>query len=105
MAFAVRSKNSYHYSSRPLNQTQSLSEKIDQGEIKLQNYKEHFLYYPYSSENNINNFRPKNTKDYLNSFNLEKYINKPEYDKDEIIYDAKTKKWVIVKESELNKYI
>jgi len=76
--------------------SEKLAEQIDLTPVKLQNHGDKFVYHATQLPINIQNVQPKSTDEYL--------LGKPAYEKEELVYDASSKIWKLVPESELYKY-
>lgn len=74
---------------------QKEANNIDSGSAKLQDNGTRFLYHP------AQNIRSKSTSEYNQLLNT---MNKPIYEKEEIVFDQDTKTYKLVKESEMYKY-
>ena len=93
--------------SRELPQTagQKVASQIDLEPTKLKTMGGRFLYYPSQILPDITQVvTPKSTDEYIQSNHTGLLMNKPEYQKEEIILDKTTNTWKIVKEQELYKF-
>jgi hypothetical protein len=106
MAFRVRQPVQHVNNTRQISEGHKVAEEIDIEPVKMKNYKDKFLYYPNQTRSgDVEIIQPKNTEEYLEKFGpFFHMMEKPEYEKEELIYDNRTKEWKLIKESELYKY-
>lgn len=78
---------------------QKVANKIDLEPAKLKNHGGRFLYYP--SQTPMQNIQSKSADDYLKTDIM---MVKPQYEKEELVLNKTTGKWILVKESEMYKY-
>ena len=103
MTFKMRNSNTSI--PRELNLGQKVAETIDLEPAKLKDHGGHFLYYPSKiSTDSVETIQQKTTEDYLKtSSSSNVFLPKPEYEKEDIVFDPNIQKWKLVKESEMYK--
>lgn len=84
---------------------QKAADKIDLEPAKLKNHGGRFLYHPSQTPTiPVQAMQPKSADDYLRDFHPNLMLDKPHYEKEELVLNKATGKWIIVKESEMYKY-
>jgi hypothetical protein len=79
--------------------------KIDLEPAKMKNYGGRFVYHPSQiSLDSIRYAQPKSTEEYLQGYHPGLMLQKPEYEKEELVFDKVAKKWKLVKEEDIYKY-
>jgi hypothetical protein len=106
MAFRVRQPTQRVNNTQQINEKAKKAEDIDLEPITLKNYRNKFLYYPnQTGTTSIEIIQPKTRNEYEEKFRPTLHMmNKPEYEKEKLIYDDNSKEWKLVKESDLYKY-
>ena len=87
---------------------QKIADKIDLEPAKLKDYGGRFLYYPTQIPkehiNSLESLQPKSTEEYLQDLRPGLLLEKPEYTREEMVFDKSSGRWKLVNESELYKY-
>ena len=103
MAFSIKRSTKNSWREPPLTAGHKELEKIELEHAKLHDYKGRFLYYPSSNVNIV--VQPKSTEEYLQSYHPGPMMQKPFYEKEDLVFDDVTQKWKLIKEEELYKYM
>jgi predicted transcriptional regulator len=101
MAFRVRQNISHAKSIKTLTNDEKMANEIQNETITLKNNGDRYIYYPTKLPEM--NYKIEKAEDYCQNFK-DKLIKKPEFIKEEIIYDKNTNKWVLVKNTDIDKY-
>lgn len=86
-----------------LNSAEKTAETIDSDSIRLKEHKGRFIYYPAQTSIECNDII-KSADNYLQDLSLDVLLDRPKYEREEMVYDNRLKKWLMVPESELYKY-
>jgi hypothetical protein len=79
--------------------------KIDLEPVKMKNYGGRFVYQPSQiSPDAVRYAQPKSTDEYLQGYHPGLMFQKPEYEKEELVFDKAANKWKLMKEEDIYKY-
>lgn len=85
----------------PLTEGHKAASKIDLENVKMKNYRGHFVYQP---SRLLSDLQSKNTDEYLKGYYPGLMLQRPEYEKEVLVFDKVTNKWKLVKEEDMYKY-
>jgi len=89
-----------------LSEGHKIAEKINLEPVKLKKYGSQYLYYPSKISPDNVQYEYKNTEEYLNlnNYNPDFILQKPEYQKEELVFDKNNNLWKLVKEEDKYQY-
>ena len=100
----MRSSSSVATIVTPPSKGQEIADTIDMEPVKMKNYGDKFFYHPVKVQ--IPELvQTKSTEEYLQTHHPGMMFQKPEYEKEELVKDHHTGRWILVKESDMYKYI
>ena len=105
MAFRLRNSTNTPSTSQNYTSEQKTANKIHLEAPKLKKYGEKFLYEP--AQINIEELETvasKTTSNYLYNSDTTISFNNPTYEKEELLYDKRTNRWVLVPLKDMYKY-
>lgn len=99
MAFRMRQATINMTRDPPQTEGHKIAQEIDLEPVKLKNYGGHFVYQPSRiSSEAIEYTQTKSMDEYLQNYKYEVMLQKPKYEKEELVFDKATNRWKLVKE-------
>lgn len=89
----------------PPTESRKAEDKVNLEDVKIKDYRRQFVYQPSQILlDSVKYTQLKNTDEYLKDYHSGLMLQRPEYEKEVLVFDKTTNKWKLVKEEEMYKY-